>query len=295
MKIKQKSWYNDNTKSPLFSIDNHSTAKSLEESLSLREVCEMQSYNAKDEWENNYNGLDYWCSEDIKKGTNIYVLVGDPQRKAFMEGKTLEFDFFFDEKTLNKCLVDDGKNFDTRKLSQLLQVDAQPDFANNCYLYRKNILCFTINKDSRELTSTCLANNQFGSGGANQLYISKKRFLKMYQNGDISFDRKGSYFNAAINEKITKEEYKQIQANKFKRARDCKINKTHHPSKKVAKQGFKTTETYDSKFGNIPNKKEKRNSIEPFVNSFRKSAPQINSHINSKHPKDNSENLPNLN
>ena len=142
MKIKQKSWYKENAKSSLFSIDNQSTSKSLEESLSMREVCEMQSFNAEDKIDNNYNGLDYWRSENIKKGTKIYVLVGEPQRKAFMKGKPLEFDFFFDEKTLNKCLVNNGKQFDARKLSQLLQVSPHPDRSQDCYLYRTNVLCF---------------------------------------------------------------------------------------------------------------------------------------------------------
>ncbi len=42
----------------------------------------------------------------------------------------------------------------------------------------------------------------------------------------------------------------------------------------------------DSTFGNLPNKKEKRNSLQPFIDGYKK-----RTSIKSCHPKDKAENI----
>lgn len=90
-----------------------------EEMLAAAE--DKQSYHLLDELPNEYNGKDTLATGRIKDNY-IYVLVHDGQLNSLNNGEPISAEYFFDQATYDQYVDPKTGNFDSKKLSEALQV-----------------------------------------------------------------------------------------------------------------------------------------------------------------------------
>ena len=162
-----------------------------EEMLAAAE--DKQSYHLLDELPNEYNGKDTLATGRIKDNY-IYVLVHDGQLNSLNNGEPISAEYFFDQATYDQYVDPKTGNFDSKKLSEALQVKPYQSYdmmnGDGHAEYRNSIACFKVNGTANVLMGYCEANTQFGGGGAHEAFIPDKESIQYQESGILVYGLK---------------------------------------------------------------------------------------------------------
>ena len=196
----------------------------------LEMVANEQSYTGTDPDANRFVGLDEFHCANIRKEQRLYAF-----KPAFFYDKlsrekteTVDFCWFFDQATFDR-LVKGGK-FNSREVAEYLQVDywKNPRMPNSDAVYNDSILAFELKEDIRVPVGVCLANDQFGNGGASECYIPKDMVKQLQEDGLLVFDKDASMIHKGTNTIIHDTRAKQIDEAVDQKMKFCKDNNQKH-------------------------------------------------------------------
>ena len=206
----------------------------------LKKTENDQSYQRyPDGRENPYTGHDKFEVKTIKKGTLLYALAHDGDLKELHDNNKVWFEYFFDKDTLQSVVSPDGKTFDSKKISEIVQVNPFFDISKGVVIYRDSILCFEVKKDFEAVVGICEMNNHFGGGGGHQLMYPYADTNEMLANGDLAYRPDKSLIKAGQNNVLSISEYTKIKTDVEAKNRYCREHNVKHPRGKVASRGFK--------------------------------------------------------
>ena len=202
-----------------------------EEMLAAAE--DKQSYHLLDELPNEYNGKDTLATGRIKDNY-IYVLVHDGQLNSLNNGEPISAEYFFDQATYDQYVDPKTGNFDSKKLSEALQVKPYQSYdmmnGDGHAEYRNSIACFKVNGTANVLMGYCEANTQFGGGGAHEAFIPDKESIQYQESGILVYNRDKSLIHTGINNKVDSDAYAEIDVTSTIRVNNCKKNNAKHPN-----------------------------------------------------------------
>lgn len=210
-----------------------------EELLQLAERA--QSFDPRSGNRNEYNGLDKMAVGNIQD-TRIYALVHDGNLADLKKGKALKIEYFFDRATYDKYVDPVTGKFDSKALSEALQVKPyqSPDMAvtDGHAEYRNSIACFDRRGDIRTPVGYCEANTQFGGGGAHQAFIPSSESKALQEKGILKYNAEASNIHTGTNYSIGADEYGKIQSVSDERCQNCEDKNLQHPEPEACTGGF---------------------------------------------------------
>ena len=196
----------------------------------LKMVAEEQSYKGDGENANRFIGLDEFRCADIRKGQRLYAFKSDMFCKKLCGEKPeiVDIYWFFDQATFDR-LVKDGV-FDSREVAEYLQLDYWRDrhIPGSDGVYNDSIFAFDLKEDIRVPVGKCLANDQFGNGGANQCYIPQKMVEELQEKELLVFNKDESLIHKGINKTIPKSRCDQIDQATNQKKEFCHNNNQKH-------------------------------------------------------------------